>query len=209
MRPLFGEGAMLNLLEFGPGARVPVHDHPHEQLGYVLEGGSALKIDAVEHRLGPGDAYGSRVGHRTPHGRMGRALSSTSSSRCGRTTGSGSRVDETSRRYRRRELPELGLGLRTDDRHAYGRSIVVQLGERVAIVTGAAPASGSPRPGISPPAGARGRARRQAARTVGRVAAGIAEAGGRASHVPADLADARGAAGRSWSRVRPSGRAST
>ena len=55
MRPLFGEGAMLNLLEFGPGARVPVHDHPHEQLGYVLEGELALEIDGVEHRLGPGD----------------------------------------------------------------------------------------------------------------------------------------------------------
>ena len=65
MRPLFGEGAMLNLLEFTRGARVPVHDHPHEQLGYVLEGELALEIDGVEHLLRPGDAY--RIAGGTPH----------------------------------------------------------------------------------------------------------------------------------------------
>ena len=35
MGPLFGDGAQLNLIEFQPGALVPRHDHPHEQLGYV------------------------------------------------------------------------------------------------------------------------------------------------------------------------------
>ncbi len=57
MRPLFGDGAMLNLLEFAPGAGVPAHAHPHEQLGHVLEGELTLSIDGVEHLLGPGDAY--------------------------------------------------------------------------------------------------------------------------------------------------------
>lgn len=57
MRPLFGEGAMLNLLEFEPGGGVGTHSHPHEQLGHVLEGELVLTIDSVEHRLGPGDAY--------------------------------------------------------------------------------------------------------------------------------------------------------
>ena len=57
MRPLFGDGAMLNLLEFEPGAEVGTHAHPHEQLGHVLEGELALTIDGVEHLLGPGDAY--------------------------------------------------------------------------------------------------------------------------------------------------------
>ena len=65
MRPLFGDGAMLNLLEFEAGARVPVHDHPHEQLGYVLEGELGLEIDGVEHRLQPGHAY--RIAGGTPH----------------------------------------------------------------------------------------------------------------------------------------------
>ena len=57
MRPLFGDGAMLNLLEFEPRATVPPHDHPHEQLGLVLEGSIVLAIAGVEHRLEPGDAY--------------------------------------------------------------------------------------------------------------------------------------------------------
>jgi quercetin dioxygenase-like cupin family protein len=57
MRPLFGEGAMLNLLEFEPRATVQAHSHPHEQLGLVLEGSIVLAIAGVEHRLEPGDAY--------------------------------------------------------------------------------------------------------------------------------------------------------
>jgi quercetin dioxygenase-like cupin family protein len=57
MRPLFGEGAMLNLLEFEPGAEVPSHAHPHEQLGHVLEGELVLQIGEGEHVLRPGDAY--------------------------------------------------------------------------------------------------------------------------------------------------------
>ena len=57
MSPLFGESAMLNLLEFEPGARVPEHDHPHEQLGLVVEGELMLAIAGTEHRLSAGQAY--------------------------------------------------------------------------------------------------------------------------------------------------------
>ena len=74
MRPLFGSGAMLNLLEFEPGARVPAHDHPHEQLGYVLEGELALEIAGVEHRLRPGDAYEIPGGVRHGASSEGRCL---------------------------------------------------------------------------------------------------------------------------------------
>jgi quercetin dioxygenase-like cupin family protein len=56
-RPLFGEGAMLNLIEFEPGAVVPEHDHPHEQLGLVLRGTQVLVVDGVEHALGPMEGY--------------------------------------------------------------------------------------------------------------------------------------------------------
>lgn len=56
-RPLFGEGAMLNLIRFEPGATVPLHSHPHEQLGIVLEGMQALVVDGVTHDLGPFEAY--------------------------------------------------------------------------------------------------------------------------------------------------------
>lgn len=65
MRPLFGHGAMLNLLEFEPGATVPRHSHPHEQLGYVLEGDLTLAIADHENELIAGDAY--RVAGDTNH----------------------------------------------------------------------------------------------------------------------------------------------
>ena len=66
MRPLFGDRRDAQPARVAPGAQVAVHDHPHEQLGYVLEGELALEIDGVEHRLHPGDAY--RIAGGTPHG---------------------------------------------------------------------------------------------------------------------------------------------
>ena len=56
-KPLFGEGAMLNLLEFEAGATVEAHEHPHEQLGLVVSGALVLRIQGVDHELRPGDAY--------------------------------------------------------------------------------------------------------------------------------------------------------
>jgi quercetin dioxygenase-like cupin family protein len=56
-RPLFGDGAMLNLIRFEPGATVPEHSHPHEQLGIVLEGMQALVVDGVAYELGQLEAY--------------------------------------------------------------------------------------------------------------------------------------------------------
>jgi quercetin dioxygenase-like cupin family protein len=56
-QPLFGEGAMLNLIRFEPNATVPLHSHPHEQLGIVLEGMQALVVEGVAHELSPLEAY--------------------------------------------------------------------------------------------------------------------------------------------------------
>jgi quercetin dioxygenase-like cupin family protein len=56
-RPLFGELGMLNLIEFEPGATVPLHSHPHEQLGIVLRGMQALVVDGVAHELAPMEGY--------------------------------------------------------------------------------------------------------------------------------------------------------
>jgi quercetin dioxygenase-like cupin family protein len=56
-RPLFGEGAMLSVIEFEPGAVVPLHSHPHEQLGLVLRGMQALVVEGVSHELGPMAEY--------------------------------------------------------------------------------------------------------------------------------------------------------
>ena len=56
-RPLFGAGAMINLIEFEPEAVVALHSHPHEQLGLVLRGVQILIVDGVEHPLGPMQCY--------------------------------------------------------------------------------------------------------------------------------------------------------
>jgi quercetin dioxygenase-like cupin family protein len=56
-RPLFGKNAMINLIEFEPGAVVPLHSHPHEQLGIVLRGVQVLVVEGVEHPLGPMEGY--------------------------------------------------------------------------------------------------------------------------------------------------------
>jgi quercetin dioxygenase-like cupin family protein len=56
-RPLFGSGAMINLIEFEPGAVVPAHSHPHEQLGICLRGVQVLVVDGVEHSIGPMEGY--------------------------------------------------------------------------------------------------------------------------------------------------------
>jgi len=56
-RPLFGAGSMLNMIEFEPGSVVPLHSHPHEQLGLVLRGMQALVVEGVAHELGPMEGY--------------------------------------------------------------------------------------------------------------------------------------------------------
>lgn len=57
IKALFGDAAMLNLVELEPGASVPLHKHEHEQLGYVVSGEIVMTIAGEDHRLGPGGAY--------------------------------------------------------------------------------------------------------------------------------------------------------
>jgi len=45
------------LVTLEPGASVPEHDHPHEQLGLVVDGELVLAIAGAEHRLRAGQAY--------------------------------------------------------------------------------------------------------------------------------------------------------
>jgi quercetin dioxygenase-like cupin family protein len=56
-RALFGEGAMLNLVELEPDSVVALHSHPHEQLGMVLRGSMTLVVEGTEHVLEEMDAY--------------------------------------------------------------------------------------------------------------------------------------------------------
>jgi quercetin dioxygenase-like cupin family protein len=57
MYPLWGEGVMLNLVDLDPNAVVPLHSHPHEQMGFVVSGEITMTIDGVNHPLRPDDAY--------------------------------------------------------------------------------------------------------------------------------------------------------
>jgi quercetin dioxygenase-like cupin family protein len=56
-KPLFGEGAMLNLVELEPNAVVARHSHPHEQLGVIIRGSMTLEVDGTDHLLEEMDAY--------------------------------------------------------------------------------------------------------------------------------------------------------
>ena len=44
LRTPYGEKIMLSYLEMEEGAEVPLHDHPHEQAGMLLEGKMELTI---------------------------------------------------------------------------------------------------------------------------------------------------------------------
>jgi quercetin dioxygenase-like cupin family protein len=47
-RALFGDSTMLNLVELEPGAVVPEHSHPHEQMGIVISGEIVMIFDGEE-----------------------------------------------------------------------------------------------------------------------------------------------------------------
>ena len=65
MSVLVGGSMMLGIVTLAPGAVVPLHKHPNEQIGYVLEGIIALTIGQETRDLGPGTAYLIPGG--TPH----------------------------------------------------------------------------------------------------------------------------------------------
>jgi len=52
-----GSRIMFSFVRLAPGAVMPDHNHPHEQLGYVLEGTMVLNLAGDERILQPGDAY--------------------------------------------------------------------------------------------------------------------------------------------------------
>jgi quercetin dioxygenase-like cupin family protein len=54
---LFGQAAMLNLVDVEPNGAVGLHRHPHEQLGIVLAGTITMTIDGTDHVLRVDDAY--------------------------------------------------------------------------------------------------------------------------------------------------------
>lgn len=53
----WGEKLMLSLVEIGPGSVVPMHSHPHEQGGIVVEGEFDFIVGTERRRMEPGDMY--------------------------------------------------------------------------------------------------------------------------------------------------------
>lgn len=57
MWPLAGSNLMINFVRIEPGAMVPLHQHPHEQGGTVLEGAVTMTIESETRELRAGDVY--------------------------------------------------------------------------------------------------------------------------------------------------------
>ncbi len=53
----WGEKIMLSLVEINPGSVVPMHSHPHEQAGIVVEGEFDFIIGGEKRRLKQGDMW--------------------------------------------------------------------------------------------------------------------------------------------------------
>ena len=57
LRIVSSETIMLSLVELLPEAKVPLHQHPHEQMGIWLEGEGRFTVGEEERIVGPGDSY--------------------------------------------------------------------------------------------------------------------------------------------------------
>ncbi len=67
-RKILSRGGSLMAVEFTfkKGAVGEVHTHPHEQIGYIVEGRFELETDGEKEILGPGDTY--YIAPNVPHG---------------------------------------------------------------------------------------------------------------------------------------------
>ncbi len=52
-----GDRAQMSFVTLTPGSQVPMHDHPHEQLGVVLEGEFVMVIGEESRTIKTGDKY--------------------------------------------------------------------------------------------------------------------------------------------------------
>lgn len=73
LRPFFGKRLMLSHVTFAPGAEAPMHQHPQEQLTFVLSGRLEFTVGNDIHHLEPGDILSipSNVPHRALAGPEG------------------------------------------------------------------------------------------------------------------------------------------
>ncbi len=55
MRSVFLDNVMLTYFEFEPNTEIPCHNHPHEQITFILEGEMEVKVEEKTKILGPGE----------------------------------------------------------------------------------------------------------------------------------------------------------
>ncbi len=65
MKTFWGENIMLAVVELKAEAVLPLHSHPHEQAGMVLEGKLEFDVNGEVQLLHPGDLY--IIPGNTPH----------------------------------------------------------------------------------------------------------------------------------------------
>jgi quercetin dioxygenase-like cupin family protein len=57
IKVIYGEKIMMSFVDLDPGAAVPEHQHPHEQMGYVFSGELEFNIGGETKHCQAGDAY--------------------------------------------------------------------------------------------------------------------------------------------------------
>jgi len=60
-----GQEMMLSVVTFEPGAVVPMHAHPHEQMGIMISGRAEFTVGGITKIIGPGDIW--RIPGGVPH----------------------------------------------------------------------------------------------------------------------------------------------
>ncbi|MCL6454488.1 MAG: cupin domain-containing protein [Alicyclobacillus sp.] len=56
LRPLFGKDLMISYVTFAPNAVAPAHQHPQEQMSFVISGRLEFEVGDHKQLIGPGDA---------------------------------------------------------------------------------------------------------------------------------------------------------
>ncbi len=66
VKTFWGERMLTSIISAEVGSSVPMHSHPHEQIGFVLEGRGKMVIGDKEEIIGPGVLY--VIPSNVPHG---------------------------------------------------------------------------------------------------------------------------------------------
>ena len=54
---VYGDKTLMTEFKLEKGKQLPMHDHPHEQTGYLVSGRIVLTIDGEAQDMKPGDAW--------------------------------------------------------------------------------------------------------------------------------------------------------